>query len=127
MRKVAVMEFTAVLMIGHGLVLANVALREALIPVEASMNWVGGSGIKKKGLATTHPAMFDSAQVRDFLRFYDAINRVEDRAVAVLVISSLWVKAEPSRRRQRFCSYPKTDCQFEKMVFLRSLNISVVS
>ena len=50
-----------------------------------------------------HSAMFDSARVRGALRCYDAIDRVEDRAVVFLARSSLWVKSERSRRRQRLC------------------------
>ena len=49
--------------------------------------------------------MFDSARVRGALRCYDAIDRVEDRAVVFLARSSLWVKSERSRRRQRLCSF----------------------
>ena len=69
---------------------------------------LGGSGIKKKGGGndtSMHSAMFDSARVRGALRCYDTIDRVEDRAVVFLARSSLWVKSERSRKRQRLCSF----------------------
>ena len=49
--------------------------------------------------------MFDSARVRGALRCYDAIDRVEDRAVVFLARSSLWVKSERSWRGQHLCSF----------------------
>ena len=52
--------------------------------------------------ASLHSAMFDSARVRGVLRCHDAIDRVEERVAAFLARSSLWVKAERSRRRQHF-------------------------
>ena len=72
--------------------------------------WLRGSGIKKEGGgvgndASMHSVIFDSARVRGALRCYDAIDRVEDRAVVFLARSSLWVKSERSRRRQRLGSF----------------------
>ena len=70
--------------------------------------WLGGSGIEKNGGgndASMHSAMFDSARVRGALRCYDTIDRVEDRAVVFFARSSLWVKSERSRKRQRLCSF----------------------
>ena len=49
--------------------------------------------------------MFDSARVRGVFRFYDAIDRVVEWAITFLVKSSLRVKAEQSKKRQRFCSF----------------------
>ena len=69
---------------------------------------LGGSGIEKKGGgndASLHSAMFDSARVRGVFRCYDAIDRVVEWAITFLVKSSLRVKAEQSKKRQRFCSF----------------------
>ena len=63
---------------------------------------------KKKGGgndASLHSAMFDSARVRGVFRCYDAIDRVVELAITFLVKSSLRVKAEQSKKRQRFCSF----------------------
>ena len=49
--------------------------------------------------------MFDSARVRGVFRCYDAIDRVVEWAITFLVKSSLRVKAEQSKKRQRFCSF----------------------
>ena len=69
---------------------------------------LGGSGKEKKGGgndASLHSAMFDSARVRGVFRCYDAIDRVVEWAITFLVKSSLRVKAEQSKKRQRFCSF----------------------
>ena len=55
--------------------------------------------------ASLHSAMFDSARVRGVFRCYDAIDRVVEWAITFLVKSSLRVKAEQSKKRQRFCSF----------------------
>ena len=65
---------------------------------------------KKKGGgdgndASLQSAMFDSARVRGVLSVYDAIDRVLEWVITFLVKSSLRVKAEQSKRRQRFCSF----------------------
>ena len=56
--------------------------------------------------------MFDSARVRGVFRCYDAIDRVVEWAITFLVKSSLRVKAEQSKKRQRFCSFVLFPDQF---------------